>query len=587
MTARTRSLWALGLVFGVMALDVTMVGGAGPRIAGDLRGVDLLGWLFTAFLLAWTVTGPIFGKLADWYGRRPVLFAGLAFQIGGALLASQAATMEQAIACRFVQGIGTGAIMPVAYTAGADLYPPAERAKSQALFSFVYFVVSAIAPLLTGFLVTTVSWRAIFGLDVALGCLAAVALWWLMVERVERQPHRLDVLGAVLLMVGVGALLLALAFGSRGMDWTAPTQLALYTLGVVGTAAFFWWEARVPEPLVPLGLFRHRVVLGACLVTLLMGSCLWSMGAFVPLLVQGVQGGSPFQGTLISLPVNAFWFVSSALAVPLLWRWGYRLTSLVGMAGLAIGFVVLALVGGESALAYALVLVGVGIAGLGLGFVNSAVTIAVQNAVPWAERGTATSTLQVFRQFGPSVAIAALQTLLNGAFAAQVAAQGLAGGALGTAGAQANALLAPDLQASLPPAVLDGLRLALGLALHQTFWLVAAIAVVGCLAVRLLPGGHPSEHVFREATVPPAPQSWGEREERVGVGDTPKPPAGERPCIPGDEEGASPPARECPGRPEVRPPPPPNPGGSPEMLAPVPGTEAPLHSRDRGERTAR
>lgn len=521
--ARPRALCALGLVFGVMALDIVMVSGAGPRIAGDLGGVDLLGWLFTAFLLAWTVTGPIFGKLADWYGRRPVLLGGLAFHVVGALLASQAATMEQAIACRFVQGIGTGAIMPIAYTAGADLYPPAERAKSQALFSFVYFIASAVGPPLTGFLVSAASWRAIFILDGALGLLAGAALWWLMAERVERRPHRLDVLGAGLLMVGVGALLLALALGSRGGGWAAPTQLVLYTLGVAGTAAFLWWEARVAEPLVPLGLFCHPVVLGACLVTLLMGSCLWSMSAFVPLLVQGVQGGSAFQSTLISLPVNGFWFVSSALAVPLLWRWGYRQTSLVGMAGLAVGFAVLAQAGGESGLAYALVLAGVGIAGLGLGFVNSAVTVAVQNAVPWAERATATSALQVFRQFGPSVAIAALQTLLNARFAAQVAAQGTAMEALGSAaGAQANALLAPDLQASLPPALLEGLRTALALALHQTFWLVAAIALVGCLAVRLLPGGHPAEYVFREEPTPGlgdgewgiGHREWGERRAR-------------------------------------------------------------------------
>jgi hypothetical protein len=169
------------------------------------------------------------------------------------------------------------------------------------------------------------------------------------------------------------------------------------------------------------------------------------------------------------------------------------------------------------------VVAGVGIAGLGLGFVNSAVTVAVQNAVPWAERATATSALQVFRQFGPSVAIAALQTLLNARFAAQVAAQGTAMEALGSAaGAQANALLAPDLQASLPPALLEGLRTALALALHQTFWLVAAIALVGCLAVRLLPGGHPAEYVFREEPTPGlgdgewgiGHREWGERRAR-------------------------------------------------------------------------
>src|SRR5207248_6870282 len=134
-------------------------------------------------------------------------------------------------ACRFVQGIAAGAIMPVAYTAGGDLYPPAERAKGQALFALVYFVASALAPPLTGFLVGTLSWRAIFGVDAALGALAAACLWALVAERIERRPHRLDAPGAILLMVGIGALLLALALGSRGVDWAAPRQLALYALG--------------------------------------------------------------------------------------------------------------------------------------------------------------------------------------------------------------------------------------------------------------------------------------------------------------------------------------------------------------------
>jgi hypothetical protein len=175
--------------------------------------------------------------------------------------------------------------------------------------------------------------------------------------------------------------------------------------------------------------------------------------------------------------------------------------SVVGMALLVAGFVVLAQVGPEGAGAYLLVLAGVGIAGLGLGFVNSAVTVVVQNAVPWAERATATGALQVFRQFGPSVTIAVLQTLLNARFAVLVAAEGLAAAQPGGGrGAQANALLAPDLLASVSPVVLDGLRAALAVALHQTFWLVAAVGLVGCLAVRLLPGGHPAAHVYREDT---------------------------------------------------------------------------------------
>jgi len=495
------ALFALGLGFVVLALDSLMVAGAGPTIAGELHGVELLGWLFTGALLMWTCTGPLFGKLADVYGRRPILLVGLGVFSVGALIASQAQTMEQLIAARLVQGVGSAGVQSACYTAGADLYPPPERAKAQVLFSVVYLLGSLVAPPLTGVLIAEVSWRAIFLVTVALGVTASICVWLALPEHVERQEHRLDLAGAAALIVGGGSLMLALAQGGRQGDWGAPSQLALYALGVIGTATFLWLESRAPEPLVPLKMFHNRIILGACVVILAMGAGLWSYSAFVPLLVQGVLGRSPFEASLVALPSNTAWLVTNILAVPLIWQWGYRVICLMGMILLALGFVILAFVGQDVPLAYEVVLLGMTIVGSGLGFVNTAAIVAVQNAVPWGERGTATAAGQFCRSFGPTMFISVLQALLNGQVVAQLVARGVAVDQLATGASrtgQANALLAPELRAALSPAVLENLREALEVSLHQTFGLVAAVVALGCLAVWLLPGGHPEAHVWRE-----------------------------------------------------------------------------------------
>jgi MFS family permease len=495
------ALSALGFAFGAMALDSLLVAAAGPLLAGELRGFELLSWLLTAYLVTWTVTGPLWGRLADMYGRRPILLIGLGFYVAGAFLAAAAQSMEQVIACRLVQGIGIGAVQPVAYTAGGELFPPSERAKGQALFSAVYLVASVFSPLVTQVLIVGISWRMLFVVLGAVGVVGGVFLWLGLQESVERRPHQIDWGGALALAVGAGSLMLALAQGTRGGGWTTPSQLTLYVLSGLGVAAFLWLEARAREPIMPLSLYRNRIFLGSCVVLLASGACLWSYNAFIPLLVQGVLGDSPVQASLLGPPINGAWLATNVLAVPLLWRWGYRVTCLVGMATLAVGFALFTLVSHDG-WGFGMVVVGVIVIGLGLGFVNTAPIVAVQNAVPWSERATATSGLQFYRQFGPAVVINSLQLLLNADLAGRlagigIALEGLPVATTGRAG-QANALLAPELRERLDPATLEAMRTALELSLHQTYWVIVVVALLGCVAVWLLPGGHPEEHVWRE-----------------------------------------------------------------------------------------
>jgi MFS family permease len=500
---RSLTLASIGLGFFVLAIDSSLLTAGGPSLAGELRGIELVGWLFTAYLLMWTITGPLFGKLSDIHGRRPILVAGLLINALGALLAAQAQSMEQVIACRLIQGVGAGAMGPVSYTAAGDLFPPAKRAMGQVLFSVMYLLAALVAPPLGGWLVAGPSWRAIFLVDAALSVAAAVAIGLTLRDQIERRSHRLDLAGAAALMVASGSLMLALAQASLGGTWASPVQLALYALAAVGTLVFVRVERRAPEPLVPLTLFRSRAISGSCLVTLSMGACVWAFTAFVPLFVQGVLDGSPFEAGLAALPMNLAWLVTNILAVPWLWRWGYRAASVGGMVALVVGCAMLALIGPENPLAYPLVLLAMLVQGIGLGFVNTVVVVAVQNAVPWGERGTATAAATFFRSFGPALLISGLQAMLNSRMVAELAERsaGLAEGGAARLD-QANALLSPELRASVPPAVLDSMRAALEVGLHETYWLIAAVGVLGCLAAFLLPGGNPERHVWREQPRP-------------------------------------------------------------------------------------
>ncbi len=503
---RWLTLASIGLGFFVFAIDSLLLAAGGPTLAGELRGVELVGWLFTAYLLMWTVTGPLFGKLSDLHGRRPILLVGLGFYAAGAILAALAGSMEQVIACRLIQGIGGGAVASVSYTAAGDLYPPAERAKSQVVFSVAYLVAAIVAPPLGALLVMSVSWRAIFLVDALFAAVAAVAIALTLRERVQARPHRLDLAGAAVLMGGAGALMLALAFASREGTWTSTPQVVLYALAALGAVAFVWIERRAAEPLVPLGLFHSRVMVGSCLVTLALGGCVWACSAFVPLFVQGVLDRSPFEAGLVSLPMNSAWLATNLLAVPLLWRWGYRTASVSGMAALMLGFVLLAQIGPSLPFAYPLVLLAVLVQGLGLGFANTVVIVAVQNAVPWGERGAATAGATFFRSFGPTLVISALQTIVNARVAMELAARSvtldqLAGAGVSRVG-QANALLAPELRSTLDPAALEAVRAALEVSLHQSFWLLGGVGLLGCLAAFLLPGGSPERHVWSDEASP-------------------------------------------------------------------------------------
>lgn len=488
------------------AMDVMVVGTAMPTIIGQLGGLPLYSWVFSAYLLSATVTVPIYGKLADLYGRKPVFVVGTSLFLLGSALCGTARSMEELIVFRALQGLGAGAVQPITLTIIGDIFTLEERARYTGIFSGVWGVASLIGPAVGGFLTDYVDWRWVFYINLPIGLLAMALLTVTLHERVERRRHAIDVVGAALLTGGISALMFALLIGGREQPWTAPQVLGLFGAAALCLALFVVQEARAPEPMVPLDLFRSRIIAVASVGALLGGMAMFGINSFVPPFVQGVMGGSATNAGLVLTALSIGWPIGSIVAGRVLLRLGYRATGLTGMVAISLGTFFLTRL--DPAMGQQAVLGIMALIGLGLGFATLTFTLSVQNAVPWSRRGVATASNQFFRTIGGTVGVS-----LAGAVFATQAASYLVGlpGALGLQ--DANALLDPAARASLPPEALPALIRALDAALHDVYTYLLGVTLAGVVAALLLPGARAEEHVWRPPDAAAA-EPVGARQQR-------------------------------------------------------------------------
>ncbi len=457
-THRPLTVVALLLSIFLAAMEMTVVSTAMPTVVGDLGGLDLYAWAFAAYMLTATVTVPIYGKLADLRGRKPVMLAGIGLFLAGSFACGHAGSMAELIAYRALQGLGAGAIQPIGLTVVGDLFDVRERARMQGVFGAVWGIAGLVGPLLGGAIVHFVGWRWVFYVNLPFGIGAAAVLAIAYHERLERHEHKLDVGGAALLTATVIAALGAAR--SRGAAMVCIPAAAL------GLGLFLLVERRVKEPLLPLDLFGQRVIAVASASGALVGAAMISMVTFVPLWVQSVLGATPTQaGASIAL-MAVGWPIASALSGRLLPALGYRLLVRGGLgivamsaAGLALGLRPGASLLVPQALTFAY--------GLGLGFANTPLVIAVQTSVPWNRRGVATSSTMFFRTIGGTLAVG----LLGGVLASALASAG-------ASRAVVEKLLGPE-RAVLDPSVVAGLASSLQGAMGIVFWAVAAVALAG------------------------------------------------------------------------------------------------------------
>jgi EmrB/QacA subfamily drug resistance transporter len=423
-------------------------------------------------LLTSTVTMPLYGKIADLYGRRRVFLFGMAVFLLGSMLCGAAQSMTELIAFRAVQGLGAGAVMPSIFTVVADLYRLHERARVQGVFSTLWGIASLVGPGLGAWLTITWSWRAVFFVGVPFGLAAAVFFLCFFKERIEPRKVSLDIAGSLLLMGGLTALLLAMTQGTEGAGWTSPLVLGLLVLSVVTLIGFIVVERRAPDPVLPLSLFELRVMSVSSAANFLSGAVLFGVTSYVPLFVQGARGEGAAGAGAVLTPMLVTWSMSGFVGPRLLLRFGFRAVAIGATALIALGSAGLVLAGLD---APPMVLyVSMAVMGFGFGPSTAAFMMVLQEAVPWSQRGVATSSGQLFRSLGGTVGVALLGSILHVGLTTRVGAAGLDPAAV-------SGLLAPHGDAVSAADTM--LRAALGAALQPVFGLNFFLAAATVLIV--------------------------------------------------------------------------------------------------------
>ncbi|MDI3328564.1 MAG: MFS transporter [Alicyclobacillaceae bacterium] len=493
---QTNRFWVTVCLMAAMflaAMEATIVSTAMPTIVGKLGGFTHFSWVFSVFLLTQAASVPIYGKLADLYGRKPVFVAGTGLFVAGSALCGMAQSMPQLIAFRAVQGLGAGAVQPIATTLIGDLYPGPERGKVQGLLSSMWALAAIVGPALGGILVQTVGWPWIFELNVPLGVLTITGILFFLHERVERRKRPVDYAGAITLVVAVTALLTALLQGGVAQPWSSPQILGLLAVSVLFFALFLRIQARAEEPMLPLALLRKRVIGAANACALLTGGITLGASSFLPTYAQGVLGTSAIAagGTIVTMSIG--WPIAATLSGRLIWRYGYRAVEVAGLLFCTLGgFLYLAV--SPASTPWYLALCSL-VLGIGLGLASTTQIIAIQTSVPWEQRGIATGSNMFARILGSTLGVAVMGTVVNGSLARSLGGTPLAGlyGVSDSVSAT-NFLLDPARRAALPPDHLALLTGALAGSIHSAFWLLVAAGVLGIVASLYMPAGVPGPH---------------------------------------------------------------------------------------------
>jgi EmrB/QacA subfamily drug resistance transporter len=439
----------------LVAIDATVIATAVPSIVASLGGFAEFPWLFSVYLLAQAVTVPVYGKLADVFGRKPVMLVGIGLFLLGSILCGVAGSMGALIAFRAVQGLGAGAVQPMSMTIVGDLYSLRERAKVQGYIASVWAVSSVVGPTLGGVFSQYLSWRWIFFVNIPLCLVAAAAIALRFHEQVDRRRPRIDYAGAATLTVALTLLVLGLLEGGQAWAWGSPQGIAVLVTGAVLLGLFVGIERRAADPVVPLRLLRNRLLVATNLASACVGAVLLGLTSYVPTFAQDVLGTGPLVAGFALAALTLGWPISASLSGRVYLRIGIRSTALVGAAIVVLGSALLLLLDGSSSVlqvgATAFVI------GLGMGFTAAPTLIAAQSAVQWHERGVVTGLNMFFRSAGSAVGVAVFGAVVNAA--------------LGRSGVEGDRV-APE---------------ALTTAVHSVFLGTTVLAVAMLAAVLLMP----------------------------------------------------------------------------------------------------
>jgi EmrB/QacA subfamily drug resistance transporter len=444
-------LIAVMLSTALIAIDSTVIATAVPSIVADVGGFSEFPWLFSIYLLAQAVTVPVYGKLADLFGRKPVILFGIGLFLAGSILCGLAWSMGALIAFRVVQGLGAGAILPITITIAGDLYSTEERAKVQGYIASVWGIASVVGPTLGGLFSEYASWRWIFFVNIPLCLLAAAMLIRNLHERVERSRPSIDYRGAALLTAGLTLVILAVLEGGQAWAWGSPVGIGILTVGLALLVVFWFAERSAAAPVLPLWVFRRRLLVVSGAISAGVGAILLGLTSYVPTYVQEVIGKGPLVAGFALATLTLGWPVAASQSGRIYLRIGFRGCALIGTVIVLAGAALLLLLGRDSNVyqvgAACLVI------GLGMGLTASPTLIAAQSSVGWKDRGVVTANNLFLRSLGSSLGVAVF-------------------------GALANAVIGSRLD----PAGLTT-------AVHRVFLTTVVIAALMLMAATMLPGG--------------------------------------------------------------------------------------------------
>lgn len=487
-TNRPLVLMAVMLAMFVSAVEATIVTTAMPVIASDLGGFSRYSWIFSSYLLMSAVTVLIYGKLADLFGRKPVLFFGLTVFLIGSILCGFAISMEQLILFRLIQGFGAGAVMPIATTIVGDIYTKEERAKIQGYLSSVWGISAVLGPAIGGSIVLYLSWEYVFWINVPLGIISMIGIGLFLHEPKRKGKAIIDYKGALLLTISLSTILFWLIEGGQSFGRLSFTSGVLLCSGVLAFVLFIVIERKAPEPMMPFIIWRNPVILYANLVSFTTGVILIGISSYLPTYVTGVMEQPPIIAGFALTAMSIGWPIASSVAGHLLLRYGTFTVSFIGGISLVIGSILFIMMNasiGPLWAAMASFFVGVG-----MGLTSTAFVVTIQDAVPYETRGSATAANMFMRNLGNTVGAAIFGAILNFSLLQFFMKEQLTYKV-----DDINLLLTEEVRESIASNELSLLQEALHISLHWVYIGVALFALISVLFILRIPRGRKFKRV--------------------------------------------------------------------------------------------
>lgn len=480
----------LGLLLG--SLDQTIVSTAMPHVIAELNGFSLYSWVFTIYMLTSTTAVPIFGKLADLFGRRLVYLIGMGLFLIGSALCGLSQDMTQLIIFRAIQGIGAGALMPIAMTIIGDIFPPDRRGKMQGIFGAVFGLSSVIGPAVGGFIVDHLAWQWIFYINLPFGIFAAIILSIALKESKSAEKKSIDWGGASTLTGAVVAFLLAIEMGGSGSSeggmkhyaWSSPQIIGLFSTSLILILLFLWIESKVKEPIIPLKLFSVRAISVSSIVGFMMGMGMFGAITYIPLFSQAVIGTSASNSGYILTPLMLSLILSSIIGGRLITKVSYRSIVLTSMTVMTIGYVLMSQMNIHTS-SFELIFYMI-IVGIGMGALMPVLTIAAQSAVGHDLRGVATSTTQFTRSIGGTVGVAIMGVMMSSRMTSGITGiqnefKDIPVDQLSQL-ANPQALLQPEVKGQIPAKLLEALQNILSEAVTSVFVIGIVVILIGLIS---------------------------------------------------------------------------------------------------------